>query len=150
MTVKTEKKMIETDIRTYVADDGKEFNFAYECEKYEKQLNKNKLRLKVECIENKGDKFDSAPLDGGEYYESHQFIWYRPKTNEDIDVLNEYYGLGCPLDQDSINQWVCIEMYDYDDPNGDTWVMHLEDSIRHIEFFLKEFGYEVEITKKGR
>ena len=148
MKIKTRKEMQlrEVEINTYIADDGTMFDDFNKCENYENQLKISDLRKKLNQIQTCEDLRGCTPLDGGEYMEYHDYVWYLPKNQEECDIITEYYGLEYSVLD--INEWVCVECCDSDYPKEDSWSMPLIDSIDHIKAFFDKLGYDVTISKR--
>jgi len=144
MTTKTTKKTITIDSTVYIACDGKEFDNPRLCIAHEEDLKRAEQREKLKDIETTPNDF--LPLDGCEYNEDYSYTWYRPKSIEEIELLVAYYGFESnELTAENIGEWVCIEESDY---HGDVYIAYINDCIEHITHFLREFGYDVTITKR--
>ena len=149
MRTRIEKEVVTVNKTIYIACDGKEFDDNIKCSEYEKWLNRTEQEKQLEEIEAKHSLDDVTPLDGAEYYEGHDYRWYRPKSIEEIDLLNDYYGLDSGyLTKEHIGEWVCIEAYDIYNPNEACYVSHISSSIKQIEFLFNELGYDVTIKKR--
>ena len=143
MTTRTTKKTITVDSTVYVACDGKEFDNLKLCVAHEEDLKRAEQRAKLKDIETTPNYF--LPLDGCEYNEDHTYTWYRPKSIEEIELLVAYYELESnELTEEDIGEWVCIEENDFDD----VYIAYIKDCIEHITHFLREFGYDVTVTKR--
>ena len=151
MISKKIKETVTVDRTIYIAEDGTEFEEYRACELHEKNLRKIKMLDALQLIERKESLDDRTPLDGGEYYESHDYRWYRPKNIEEINILNELFNIEdrYVLTDIDIGEWVCIENFDISRCDyNDTYVYPLKDSIHHIKWFLKQFGYEISIEER--
>lgn len=149
MTTRVEKEVVTVNRTIYIACDGKEFDNLDKCKEHESWLNRTEQEKQLEEIETKHSLDDVAPLDGAEYYENHDYRWYRPKSIEEIDLLNDYYGIDSGyLTKEDIGEWVCIEAYDIYNPNEDCYASCISSSIKQIEFLLNELGYDVTIKKR--
>lgn len=145
MEIKVVKEMREVEVTTYIAVDGKEFKSLDDCYQHEDNLKKKELESCLNGIEENLAAEGFTPLDGCEYYEYHNYRWFKPKNIEEVEVLNDYFGLAYgPLDKDDIDEWVCIEETD-----DDAYTAYLRDSIRQIQTFLSLFGYKVTIEKSN-
>lgn len=140
MQIKTTKEMREFSVITYIACDGTEFTTAWQCEEYEKKL----LEHNIAEIETNPQAKNWTPLNGCEFSESSTYRWFRPKDEEQIKLLNEFFELSWnPLTTGDIGKWICIESTD-----EDNYVYTLNESIGHITNFLARFGYKVTIEKE--
>ena len=145
MKIKVAKEMREVEVTTYIAVDGKEFKSLDDCYQHEDNLKKQELEACLKGIEENLAAEGFTPLDGCEYYEYHTYRWFRPKNIEEIEVLNDYFNIGYrTLDEDDIDEWVCIEETD-----DDVYIAHLRDSVEQIQKFLSLFGYKVTIEKNN-
>lgn len=139
MTTEIVKEIVETEITYYIAEDGKRFKAIGDCIKYERNLTYTKLSL-----------IESAPaLDGympfgcSDLDSDNSYYWYRPKSHEEIKLLEDYYG--AEIDDICVGEWICIEVgYDVD-----VWVHRLEEDIEDVIHILNALGYECEIKPKG-
>ena len=77
-------EMVKKPIIKFIAEDGTEFDHESACKEYEHA----KAMEKLACIEHCNELDDSPNFDGGECYESHSYIWYRPKDAQRENVLN--------------------------------------------------------------
>ena len=80
-------ELVEQPRVKFVADDGTEFDHERPCKEYEHA----KALEKLVCIEHCEELDDSPNFDGGECYESHSYIWYRPKNAHEIELLNDRF-----------------------------------------------------------
>lgn len=151
MKIETRKELVTTEIEvnTFIADDGMKFETALACDKYEKALAESNLRRKLDGIEMCKAAFGFTPLDGGEYYHNHDYVWYRPKTGEEIKILDKYFSLDQYISDEDIGSWLCIESYDLDEPGESSYSMRLKNTLQHIPLMLRAFGYDVTITKRN-
>ena len=102
-----------------------------------------KAMEKLACIEHCNELDDSPNFDGGECYESHSYIWYRPKDAHEIDLLNDAYGNS--FGENMIGEWICVETDSGDDF---LWVTMLDDGINHAKYILDKLGFDVVIAPK--
>lgn len=144
---KTEIQTKEVNVNTYFADDGTEFDDVKKCEMYEANLAKQELRNKLELIQTCKELDGHPPVDGGEYYENHDFCWYLPKTQGEIDILTEFYQIECGISTDSIGEWICVEAYDISDPTEVTYAMSIKQSIEYTQKLFNALGYKITIEK---
>lgn len=93
MEIRTEKRMVEQLINTYIAEDGKEFGTKSECEDYEADLESARLRAGAEKFEIK-ELNDTYPLDvdGGEIMENHCYKWYRVNNAEELNTVAIFHN----------------------------------------------------------
>lgn len=139
MKIKTTKQMVEVNVQTYIACDGTEFTTAWQCEEYERKLREKD----IEMVETNDEAKNFTPLNGCEFSESNTYRWFRPKDEEQVILLNEFFQPWQSLTDDDIGKWICIESDD-----EETWVYRLDESIDHIEDFLSKFGYKITIEKE--
>lgn len=148
MEIREIKKSVMVDKMFYVAEDGKEFDTYFDCAKYVKEIEYTKRCAELKKIEYKASMDGRTPLDGCEYMECHDYRWFRPKTLEEIDLLNKIYMFdNHPLDEKDIGEWVCIEADDIEYYREFAWNIRLKDSIEHIKWFVEQFGYEINIKE---
>ena len=141
MKVKTE--VVVQEVKRYIAEDGKTFLNEDDCLKYEKGLARARLKEKLDKIERCYEAWGMTPLDGCEHMEYHDYKWYRPKTEEEASVLNEWYEIEYGIDNEEIGQWICIEECD-----DSSWSYALSYSIMRVKELFGLLGYDVTITKK--
>lgn len=139
----TETKTYEATITKYIAYDGKEFMTEGDCRRYEANLKFEKLNIET-C--NNAWGFPNT-IDREQCTDTYDFIWYRPKSIEEIDALNEKYILSIP--NSCIGEWICIETneefgYEY----IDSWYSTLSDGIDYAKRLFNILGYELTVTKK--
>ena len=144
MEIKIRKELKETEYKIYVSTDGEEFYSEHACIAHERKLRREELAEKLKNIEENVDVRDWSPLDGCEYAEYHDYIWFKPKNIEEANVLNEYFDIQYhPIDEKMIGQWICLEIAE-----GEVYVISLESSLRQIPVFLEKFGYKVTIERE--
>ena len=143
--MKVQTEVVVTEVKRYVADDGKVFETEAHCKAYEKDLARANLKAKLDQIECCKMAEDHTPADGCEYYEYHGYYWYRPKTLEEADVLVEWYNLEFHLTVADLGQWICIEVSE-DGSCG--WKHDLGHSIVYVKRLFGMLGYDVSIIKK--
>ena len=151
MITKQITETVTVDRMIYIAKDGQEFDDYRACELHEKNLLRAKQEEALQSIEHKADMNDVSPLDGGEYYESHDYRWFRPKNMEEINLLNIFFRLEFdPLIEFDIGEWICVENYDISRMDEPSWTSRLKANIHHIKWFLEQFGYEVSIKESKK
>ena len=143
--MKTVTEMVVKEEIRYVATDGKVFLTETECKVYEKNFCRKELEAKLEQIECCQEAEDHPPVDSGEYYEYHNFYWYRPKTLEEADVIVEFYNLEVYITEADLGQWICIET---DESGNYGWAHNIRHSIVYVKRLFDMLGYDVTITKK--
>lgn len=141
----------------YIALDGRRFNDKLECANYEIALNRASkfkfLKTKVdaiECIENSYAPFGYSCIDD----ERYEYRWYRPKSQEEVDVLNDFFNIDIECNgsvEKIIGEWVGIEIDgDYDSYTGkeDVYVISsLDSSIKKLINFYVALGYSIKVEK---
>ena len=137
------KELIEKVVPKYIADDGTEFTDEKECERYERQIALERLSV----IETSSEAEGFPNFDGGECYESHNYVWYRPKDEHEIDLLNAAYSgeRQSEFYEEMIGKWICVETDCSDDF---LWVTTLDDGISYARDILEKLGYEMMVVEK--
>ena len=146
MKIRTEKKLVEQLVSTYIANDGKEFSTKIECEAYEEDLNSAQIRAEAEKFEIK-ELEDTYPLDVDAQYinDNHGFKWYRVNNKEEFNAVDKMYG-GDVLEPKTYPEIICIE---YDDYYGsDAWTYLLSDMKKATSIFWERHGFEVEFKTR--
>ena len=140
MIVEKKKELVERDVTYYVASDGERFDSERECKDHERRLASHS----IDGIETVAELNGFMPFGGGEYYEDHDYFWYRPKTDEEIEALERYYDVY--INRDCVGRWLSIEV-GYD---RSAWVTYLDDDIRYVASVLEKLGYSCKVneTKK--
>ena len=151
MTIKRGEPVIVGYNDVYVAFDGTEFKSYWECDNYEES---KLIELAEKTIEHKCAGW--IPPDGCEHMDEHSYYWFKPKTEEDIKLLNKLWNCLNRIDRkiddeleveffnSDIGDWVCIESND----GGDAWVSSVTCCINYITSLLTDFGYDVKIEPK--
>lgn len=134
---------VHSDVK-YIAVDGVEFKTELACIKYEKNLNKNDLWIKVQNIECCENARGFYPFDGNEYRECQESNWYRPRTREEADILKEYYGFEYNISDREIGDWVCIEERE----DGCYWAVPIGYCFRYVKTLLSILGYDTNLYYK--
>ncbi len=145
------KKEIKTEIEVFAAEDGKEFKTQTECETYERNLRSERLLNEVKKIEMAN--IDMPPM-GYETTDTdrYTYAWFRPKSEQEIIALNEYFELGWNIDAGGVGEWVGIEFEggpDIEDFEGDAYAMEFDLSIDKTIEFYTALGFTVEISRAG-
>lgn len=143
MQVITKPETRVSDVKYYVAFDGKEFSCEYDCLLHELDLNYEEAIRKIETCE-KAESY--PPCDGMEYADNKNYTWFRPKNTEEIDLLNKLiYHSWQKLTTKEIGRWICIETTGY---SNDTWVSTIDDCMSYVRMLFSKLGYEVSITER--
>ncbi len=148
------KKEIKTEVEVFIAEDGKEFTTQCECENYERRLRVERLLNEVKKIE-KAD-INMPPVGYGYANDKrYTYAWFRPKSEQEISVLNKYFkssfsrrGIGIGFD--GIGEWICIEFEggsDIENFNGVAHRLEFDVSLRNTVDFYTALGYSVEISR---
>lgn len=146
MKIRTEKKLVEQLVNTYIAIDGKEFSTEVECEAYEEDLNNAQIRAEAEKFEIK-ELEDTYPLDaeGREVMENHCYKWYKVNNTEELNKVANLYNADFGEFKD-YPQIICIEYdYYYDEYR---WIYTLSDMQRQTIEFWKKHGFDVEFKTR--
>lgn len=143
--MKTEKrtvtKTVTAEEKVYIASDGEEFSSPYACEKHETKIAVKEAIKKIEYAHN---LTGCICFDGEEHDPSNEHYWFKPKSGEEIDILNRFNTGGGELDERYIGKWVNIEMT-YD---GYARYSSLDEMLRYVKSVCEDLGYEVEIKEK--
>ena len=139
------EEIVETKMETYErrsiiykTSDGKTFPHLWEAERHEKELVVKALKKRTD-LESAAEAF--TPY--GDYFSSEEnsYIWYKAKTPEAIEAINETYGLE--VHEIYVNEWICVE-----DNGEDIYFYALKGSIDDFSKLLEKLGYEIEIKEK--
>ncbi len=142
MRQETRKEVVQKTeyVTKYIAFDGTEFLKEVECIAYEREKFAEMPRIKeIECEE----AINHPPFDGGEYYESHEYRWFKPMSQEDIDLLLKAFPHSYGMEYGAVGEWVCIE-----DSGCDYYSSCLSDSIHYAQSLLGKFGFDMFIAKR--
>lgn len=143
MRVEVEKKLIEQEIKRYIAEDGKIFLTKYECEEYENKLKEKENRKKIESFEIKKMKgympisTDHICSDSNDYY------WYKVNNETEWNILNETYG-NTFSKPNTYPMIICVEESYWD---GDCWDYYLDNMFEVTKSFWNLLGYKVNFEK---
>ena len=125
---------------TYKTSDGIIWTALYSAKKHQKELN-------IEALKNRTDLESAAegfiPYDIYFSSEENSYMWYKAKTPEAIEAINETYDLEIP--EKYVNEWICVE-----DNGEDVYFYTLKDSIDDFSKLLEKLGYEIEIKEKPK
>lgn len=156
MQIKETKKMVETVVTTYIAEDGKEFPTIEECKRYEN--NKQRAFL-IEEAEKRRLDIHICTLDtqGSEVCENNLFAWYKINSKEDYLALARVYPehLDENYELPSYPDIMCIETNyaggvdeEYNE-STDHYIYYLSAMKKNCIDFWNELGYECTLTKKN-
>ena len=148
MEIRTEKKLVERDVYTYIAEDGKEFDTKVDCENYEREIEDARLRAGAERFEIK-ELEDTYPLDvDGQYIsDNHSYKWYKVKNEEELKVVAEVYNRSDDWNKlKAYPEVICVEYDDYWD--NDAWMYLLSDMKKATDSFWRKHGFEVEFKER--
>lgn len=140
--MKTEivKRMKEVEEKMYIAFDGKEFYTEKDCLEHEAEQTRLKHQQRIN--EMKIKEFYGAPCDGCENMESWDYEWFKVESEEDMNVLSEYYQMDV-MNMSKVKEFpafVCVE----NSSCGDAWLVTLDECKNYVEeFFAKGFGIDV-------
>ena len=145
MEVRTEKKLVEQLVNTYIAIDGKEFDNIIDCEDYEKELESAKIRAEAERFEIK-ELEDTYPLDidGQEVHENHYYKWYKVTNAKELSAVANLYN----TDFGELNypEIICVEYdYFYDEFR---WMYILSEMKKATICFWERHGFDVEFKAR--
>lgn len=139
----TKTQTYEVTITRYIAYDGKEFITEEACKRYEANLKFEKLNIET-CHE-----AQNIPNISCEYsfIDSYDYIWYRPKSVEEIDALNEKYTLEIPTSY--VGEWICVETnVNFGCDLSDSYYSTISDGIDYAKRLFDILGYELIVKKK--
>ena len=149
MEIRTKTRMVEEEVRTYIACDGTEFSFESECLRYEEKLRREESIDKIQelRIDNLNDLM---PLTNDGYTEEHYiYTWFEIEDEEDYENLKAAFTGNNFPDELSYPEKVCVETnneYDYD---ADSYLYTLNGVIENAKDFFEKFGLEMELRKVG-
>lgn len=143
MKVKEETKMVEQTVTLYVAEDGTEFRNKHECIKYEEEKALENWIVKAEELRI-AELDDCLPLSNdGLINDNNIFRWYRLKSKEDFDIVENAYSKGCLSKPSTYPEVICVETCGYEPYKDDAYNYHLTDCKIMTEEFWKAMGYKV-------
>lgn len=149
--MRTEKKtkMVEITEIKYIADDGRKFASARDCEQYEKAEKRKTFIEEAEKLRIK-ELEDLMPLVLDETMEHHEYRWYKLQNENDYNTLSEAYSENYFGKTTSYPVIMCVETYDYycDDYDGDAYCFTLDKCKEDTIKFWKKQGYKVRIEKE--
>lgn len=144
--MKCEVKTKEVEIKTWIADDGREFKTESECRWYERNLKRGKYIEQAEKLRIP-ELDDTIPLDGQALpSENNNYRWYKVGSIEDIEVLEGAYGEKL-VDISSFPEIVCIEYNGGEDYCGDAYSYSLHDIMLETKDFFEKVGMKVEFKE---
>lgn len=148
MRIKEEVKVVEQTVRTYIAEDGKEFQYESECRDYEERLHftekvKGAEELRIETLD------QLTPIMYNDYLNNDNvFIWYKVESENDLKTLEEAYNVFNVLDINSYPELVCVEsIYAPYESADDVYWYTLTSCKTDTEAFWKTMGYKVTLEK---
>lgn len=134
----TAKRVRRCEVEVYIAKDGKEFETPEACLMYEREEERKADWLNV--IRQMPELSGKRNFDGQEFLEGNDFHWYFPRSNAEVDALNDIYKGVC-VGYDAVEKWICIESSD-----DFSYCTYLDDGIVYVSDILKKLGYTVTIT----
>lgn len=149
MRTENKIKLVEITETKYIADDGREFASARDCEWYEKQKERKCLIDEAEKLRIK-ELEDLMPLVLDEIMEHHEYRWYRIQNENDYNILSEAYSGNYFGELASYPAIMCVETYDCycDDYDGDAYNFTLDQCEEDTIKFWEKQGYKVKIEKE--
>lgn len=132
------EKVVELKTKVYVANDGKEFASKYECEKYELDLLKEKIRKNITKLRLFGKPKDMMPINTNAFpSEMSTYDWFTVTCKTDLENLNHAFpGIEGSVGLLDIEypEVVCVEENDC----GDAWFYTLSEMRKDtVDFFAK-------------
>lgn len=142
--MKTESRTVTKTVaeKVYIASDGEEFTNSYACEEHEAEI---AVKEAIKKIEYAHTLTGCMAFDGEDRSSCNAHYWFKPKSGEEIDILNRFNTGGGELDERYIGKWVNIEK----SVDGCAWYTSLDEMLRYVKSVCEVLGYEVEIKKKG-
>lgn len=126
----------------YFADDGKMFERKEDCERYEQRLAASSDISKIEKFPRASGWF---PPDNVEHMSDLEYLWYRPKTKEELDALIRYYNIDEELvDPNAVGKIVCVE-HDI----HIAWLHTLDDCLEYVRDLLSIFGMHMPLIEES-
>lgn len=149
MEIRTEKRIVEEEVRTYIACDGTEFSSENECLRYEEKLRIEESIDKIQEL--RIDSLnDLMPLTNDGYTEEHYiYTWFELEDEEDYENLKAAFTGNNFPDELSYPEKVCVEINNEYDYNSDSYLYTLNDVIENAKDFFERFGLEMELRKVG-
>ena len=129
------RKITEQILRietVYIAEDGKQFYNPNDCIEYERTKNIEKAKSTIEYGVNAEGMM---PLDGYEHSESSRYYWFKPKNDEEFDLLLKAFDEQKMFDDRRYGKWICVE-----DCYGEYYFSYLEESEKYITELKKSLG----------
>lgn len=138
MKVKESKQVIETIVKTYIAEDGQEFQSESKCIEHDLQLKFENSFKKIEPLMVHEDNY--VPCNGGENYESHLYRWFKVENQEQLDLINNFYNTDIKVN--TFPEHICVEQYE--EMNYDCYGTTLTACKEYvIKFFEEGFGIKI-------
>lgn len=84
--------------------------------------------------------------DGERHNPDDSFYWFKPKTIEECEMINEAFpdGFGGLDPEYCIGKWICCEV----GWDSDVWYSNIDDSIIYATELFNKLGYSIEIKEK--
>ena len=145
MKIKTTKRMVEIEDKTYIAEDGEEFATYADCLKYEQELEEEKLEEEVKMFEII-ELEDTYPLDTDAQYisDDHGFNWYKVNNKDEWEAITKFYNTDSYSPR-TYPEIVCIEHNRH--YGRDVWIHLLSDMKEATILFWKKHGFDVDFLK---
>ena len=147
MKTRTETKVIEQTITTYIAVDGKEFETETQCKEYEESLEAKQYIPLLEQLEMKELKGYMPPSLNGDVFSENYFEWYKINSAEDIEIIRKAYSYDFyEYEPDVYPSVICVERtcWKYDD--GEAYIWFLDGLILNLENFFRNMNLEMKLT----
>lgn len=144
MKTELRKRIVEKSDLIFIADDGTEFRDEYSCKRYEAGIDPVKSKVESMVIL---PSMSYKPFAWGAVWSrsDENCIWYKVKTQEDLDLLAKY-ACAETMDIEYTGEVVCL--CGKDTKERPLTIVGLKDIFVEIEWFAREFGYDVVFTKK--
>lgn len=147
MKVVERSETVQRIITVFAAEDGTEFDNFEECAVYEDSCRRAKLRKRVEHCSGASGRANCIGKQQDPFGEN-EYEWFRPKSKEDIDLLNSVLDGGKGrLSLSHVGQWVCFESIPH---NGFRRLSSLDEGIAYVKSLFGALGYDIAITEKSK
>ena len=84
-------KLVEKEVKIFIAEDGKEFDNKKDCIDYEKEIKRSNIAGYVASLEIE-EAYNMIPIDNDLGCSiSSTYTWYRVNTEKDLKAIEEYY-----------------------------------------------------------
>lgn len=143
--METKVKVVTTEVKVYIATDGKEFESQWACEQYEKSLGRGEAIAEAEKLRiHRLDNLVPLLPDGAN--PDNVFRWYNLTSEDDFRVLEIACG-DYIREPELYPDLYCVETCGYDPYDGDAYGCSLTECKREAESLWQWLGYKVTFEK---